>query len=244
MSTLIKELSDILSEQLTSYNDEAWKIKIIQSGDCQSYVVWNALTQEGIVVDPKLEDLQSYLKIISNLKNITWLAVIDTHTHADHVSVAANLSQKLKAPLLMHENALSKKIDIKVCKSTQLYAKAAPIEIFVTPGHTPDSVTISWGPFIFGGDTLLFGDVGRDDLPGGDAEAHYNSVLLLKQHLKEEQILLPGHDHKNGRASSWKTQLKTNSSLIQSKEDFIREAEAFNGPAPALLKESLKENFK
>jgi glyoxylase-like metal-dependent hydrolase (beta-lactamase superfamily II) len=103
---------------------------------------------------------------------------------------------------------------------------------------------VIWGPFIFGGDTLLYGDTGRDDLPGGDPEAHYDSVQSVKAHARPEMIVLPGHDHKGGRASTWATQLKVNSSLTQEREDFVREAGSFEAPAPKLLKKSLFENFK
>jgi glyoxylase-like metal-dependent hydrolase (beta-lactamase superfamily II) len=101
-----------------------------------------------------------------------------------------------------------------------------------------------WGPFIFGGDTLLYGDVGRDDLPGGNATSHFQSLEKAKKHLRKEQILLPGHDHKGGRASNWAKQLEINSSLTQGQDDYVRESEAFKAPAPALLEISLKENTK
>ena len=91
---------------------------------------------------------------------------------------------------------------------------------------------------------MLFGDTGRDDLPGGDTEDHYESIQTLKKLAESEMIVLPGHDHKGGRASSWATQLKMNSALTQSREDFLREAASFDAPAPKLLKKALRENFK
>jgi glyoxylase-like metal-dependent hydrolase (beta-lactamase superfamily II) len=94
------------------------------------------------------------------------------------------------------------------------------------------------------GDTVLYGDSGRDDLPGGNAPAHYESLEKLKKVLIPEQVCLPGHDHQGGRASTWGTQLKINASLMQEREDFIRESEAFDAPAPKDLKRSLRENFK
>ncbi len=129
-------------------------------------------------------------------------------------------------------------------KDTVLPSKAAPLQPLLTPGHTHDSMTLIWGPFLFGGDTILYGDTGRDDLPGGDPEAHYKSLASIKKAAKPEMIVLPGHDHKGGRASSWATQLKVNPSLTQGREDFVRESAAFDAPAPKLFKKALKENFK
>jgi hypothetical protein len=56
--------------------------------------------------------------------------------------------------------------------------------------------------------------------------------------------MLPGHDMRGGRISSWKTQLEVNASLTQPREIFVPEAAAYVGPSPKLLKESLFENFK
>ncbi len=172
------------------------------------------------------------------------LAVIDTHTHADHISCASKMSEKTKSTLVMHVNAPSRKVDLRVSKSCHINTSSDPIIFLNTPGHTHDSITIIWGPFIFCGDTILFGDTGRDDLPTGNPEAHYESLQLIKKHAKNEMIFLPGHDHKGGRTSSWEVQMKQNASLTQPKEQFVIEAAAFAGKSPALLKESLFENFK
>jgi sulfur dioxygenase len=221
-----------------------WKGKAVQSEDCLSYIVWNELTREALIIDPKREDAAAYTNIVNELKNYRWLGVIDTHTHADHVSMAAELANNLRSPLIMHADSPSKKVDIRVSRSTTLSSAAGNLRFLMTPGHTQDSITVIWGPYLFGGDTILFGDVGRDDLPGGSPELHYESVQLLKAEATPELIILPGHDHKGGRASSWATQLKVNTSLTQARAEFISEAASFEAPAPRLLKESLRENFR
>lgn len=222
----------------------SWQLRVIQSEECMSYVAWNTESKEALVVDPKKEDWEAYLSVARDLPGYTWLGVLDTHTHADHISIAADLAQKLGAPLIMHQQSPSQRIHLRVSRDTDLPARSSPVKVFQTPGHTGDSLTIFWGPYIFGGDTLLYGDTGRDDLPGGNPQAHYQSLVRLKEAAKPEMVLLPGHDNKGGRASSWATQLKINTSLTQSKEDFVRESSAFEAPAPKDLKVSLRENFK
>jgi glyoxylase-like metal-dependent hydrolase (beta-lactamase superfamily II) len=86
--------------------------------------------------------------------------------------------------------------------------------------------------------------VGRDDLPGGDPQSHFYSVQALKKVVRPSSILLPGHDHKGGRADLWESQLVTNPSLSQDFEDFVRESAAFVAPAPKQFKEALVENMK
>ena len=221
-----------------------WKALAVQSDQCFSYVAWNEQTREALVVDPKLEDLDAYVSIASRIPGYLWLGVIDTHTHADHVSVAAVLAALLPAPVIMHQLTPCTRVDLRIGRETTLPSHAGPVRIMVTPGHTPDSITPIWGPFLFGGDTILYGDVGRDDLPGGSPENHYASVQRLKEVVAPATILLPGHDHKGGRVSTWAEQLQCNASLTQPREEFIREAAGFDGAAPALLKVSLRENFK
>ncbi|MGE4233964.1 MAG: hypothetical protein AB7F43_11600 [Bacteriovoracia bacterium] len=243
MATEVKTLNQLLADSSEKPSSE-WCLRAVQSEECLSYVAWNEKTKEALLVDPKDEDVGAYRSLFKELKDYRWIAIIDTHTHADHISIAATLADEFNTPLVMHAGALTKKVHIRISKTTRLMTQAGPLDLVITPGHTPDSITPIWGPFIFGGDTLLYGDTGRDDLPGGSPESHYDSLQELKKHAKPEMIVLPGHDNKGGRASSWKKQMEVNSSLTQGREDFIRESAAFDAPAPKLLKKSLRENFK
>jgi glyoxylase-like metal-dependent hydrolase (beta-lactamase superfamily II) len=222
----------------------AWRLAAIRSGDCISYVAWNEQTREALAIDPKEGDYPAYLEEARKLEGYVWLAVIDTHTHADHISAAARLAEAVGAPLVMHQASPSPRVRVRVSAATHLPAHAASVRLLPTPGHTQDSLTVLWGPFLFGGDTVLFGDVGRDDLPGGDPEAHFESLTRLKDVVPPETIVLPGHDSRGGRASSWAAQLRLNSSLTEGREDYVREAAAFDAPAPKLLKQSLHANFR
>ncbi|MBI3557453.1 MAG: MBL fold metallo-hydrolase [Deltaproteobacteria bacterium] len=242
-TSIIRSLRD-LGLSADPLSGTPWKAVAVQSEQCFSYVAWNEQTCEALVVDPKKEDLESYLRVARPLAGYLWLGVIDTHTHADHVSAAAQLAEHLHAPVIMHALAPSKRVDVRIGRETALPSRSSPLHIVLTPGHTPDSITPIWGPFLFGGDTILYGDVGRDDLPGGSPEDHYASVERLKAIATPSLLMLPGHDHKGGRASTWAEQLKCNASLTQPREEFIREAASFDGAAPALLKVSLRENFK
>jgi glyoxylase-like metal-dependent hydrolase (beta-lactamase superfamily II) len=221
-----------------------WRVIAIKSDDCMSYVAWHTQSQEALLIDPKREDAPAYEAKGQELTGYRWLAVIDTHTHADHVSCAGVLAKKWNVPLLMHQTAPSSQVDLRVCRDTVLIAAAERLRIMATPGHTVDSITVVWGPFVFAGDTVLYGDSGRDDLPGGSPEAHYESLVKLRELVTADAVLLPGHDHKGGRASLWSTQLEINASLTQGRDDFVRESCAFDAPAPKLLKESLRENFR
>ena len=243
MATQIKEFSQIIQDGASL--PQGWSLKLIQNWDNLAWLLVNETTREAIFVDPVREDEAALDALVSDLtrQNIRVLAVIDTHTHADHVTSAPWLSERTGAPLLMHEKAPSRRVHLRISKDVSLHSVAAPIQLLVTPGHTADSLTVIWGPFICGADTILYGDTGRDDLPGGDAEAHFDSLQKIKAAARTDMIFLAGHDEA-GRISSWKTQLEINTGLTQSREVWVPEAAAYRGPAPKLLKESLFENFK
>lgn len=243
MSTEVKDFSELLIDS-DAVVDSAWRLKVVKSDQCLSYVAWNEKSKEALVVDPKEDDYPAYQKLIEELKGYRWLAVVDTHTHADHISVAAKLADELEAPLIMHEKSISHRVHCKLGRDTRFNTASGPLGLIHTPGHTPCGLTVFWGPYIFTGDTILFGDTGRDDLPGGDAVQHYDSLQKVLKVARSEMIMCPGHDHKGGRLSTWATQLKANPSLTQPRDQFIAEASAFDAPAPELLKKSLKENFK
>jgi sulfur dioxygenase len=255
MTTMMTETTTQSLEQIWKQEEDlsqclkafgpGWNLQIFQSEECQSYLAWNHQTWEGLMIDPKANDLDAYLKWIKTLPELLWLGVIDTHTHADHISVGSELAKTLNTSYVMSHLSPSRRVQLRVCSDQACIAsRAAPIRFLHTPGHTQDSLIVFWGPFLFGGDTVLFGDVGRDDLPEGNAESHFESLQKIKKRATQEQIFLPGHDCKGGQASSWKMQLSLNPSLTQNQEDFVREAQAFHAPAPKFFKESLRENFR
>jgi len=247
-STEIHMLEDVLlkGEVIPDFD---WELRMLTNEDCLSYVAWNRKTKEALLVDPKREDAEACRDIIQGLADHAFIAVIDTHTHADHVSVAAEFASELKAPLIMHEKSASRRVQIRISKETQIHTSASPLRFFPTPGHTNDSICVLWGPFLFTGDTILFGDVGRDDLPTGDAVQHYESLSRMRElmasdgeELGRQTIILPGHDNKGGRASSWNKQLALNPSLTQAKDDFVREAREFTAAPPKHMDEALRLN--
>lgn len=223
-----------------------WDLRLVLNDDNCTYLLLNHATREAIWTDPMREDWEVQAAETRKLLEMGYrfLAIFDSHTHADHISNAAQLAELAQAPVVMSERAPSRRIDLRVSRDTTLSAAAGPVHLLVTPGHTADSLTLIWGPFILGADTILYGDTGRDDLPGGDPAAHYESLQKVKRMATPDMVFLPGHDGEGGKVSSWRTQLEINAPLTQDRETFVREAGAYVGPAPKILKESLFENFK
>jgi glyoxylase-like metal-dependent hydrolase (beta-lactamase superfamily II) len=70
---------------------------------------------------------------------------------------------------------------------------AIPITLIHTPGHTPGSQCFYVDGRLVSGDTLFLDGCGRTDLPGGDAEALYDSITQKLAVVPDDAVLYPGH---------------------------------------------------
>jgi glyoxylase-like metal-dependent hydrolase (beta-lactamase superfamily II) len=68
-----------------------------------------------------------------------------------------------------------------------------PVRLVHTPGHTPGSQCFLVDGRLVAGDTLFLEGCGRTDLPGGDAEAMYESITQRLATIPDETTLYPGH---------------------------------------------------
>jgi glyoxylase-like metal-dependent hydrolase (beta-lactamase superfamily II) len=105
----------------------------------------------------------------------------------------------------MHKLAPSKCVSIRVDDGDLLHLIDKPFKVLHTPGHTRDSISIVGENMLFSGDFLFLEDAGagRDDLPGGNPEDHYNSLLKLAD-IDDDIIVYPAHEYRNRKPSSMK----------------------------------------
>ncbi|WP_338241374.1 MBL fold metallo-hydrolase [Aurantiacibacter hainanensis] len=205
-----------------------------------TYVVHDPATNEAAIIDSVLDyapnsgrtsygsaDLVIEYVEKNDLK-VTWL--IETHAHADHISAAPYLQEKLGGKL-----AIGKEI-IRVqdvfgklfnagtdfqrdgSQFDHLFADGETFKVgelegiaLHVPGHTPADMAFIIGDAAFVGDTIFMPDFGtaRADFPGGDAKQLYHSIRRLLA-LPEETRLFMCHDYKApGRDEyAWETTVK------------------------------------
>ena len=156
--------------------------------------------------------------------DVQWL--IETHVHADHLSAAPYLQQRLGGKVGIGEGIRDvQDVFGKVFnEGTEFERDGSQFDhLFTdndsymiggmkaftlhTPGHTPACMTHVVGNAAFVGDTLFMPDGGtaRADFPGGDARVLYRSVQRLLS-LPDEMRLFICHDYgPNGRDIRWET---------------------------------------
>ncbi|MDP6556351.1 MAG: MBL fold metallo-hydrolase [Pirellulaceae bacterium] len=170
---------------------------------------------EAIVVDPGF----SHERILDYLvdKQLTPVALLNTHGHADHIGgnseikrkwptcplvIGAGDSAKLADPVQNLSRGhgvdiVSPRADQLVTEGETVSAAGFDLEVLETPGHSVGHVVFllkDHAPWlVFGGDVLFQGSIGRFDFPDGDENQLLESIRSKLYVLPDETIVLPGH---------------------------------------------------
>ena len=218
--------------------------KQLNPHSCRSYLIGKKDSREVVLIDPVLDHLDDYRDLIKK-DNLKLTQVVDTHTHADHISAAPALKDITDCMYVMHESSPSRCANFRVHDCTEWDCLGEPVTIMHTPGHTGDSICLKFPEWIFTGDTLFLDDggAGRDDLPGGDPALHWESLKRLSS-LDDELVVYPAHDYRGRTPSNLGRQKQTNPHLKpRTKKEFVQYLEDLRlGPAD-WMKDVLKANY-
>ena len=202
-----------------------------------SYVVYDSATKDCAIIDSVLDfdhsagrtSFKSADKITAFVNEqglrVQWVA--ETHAHADHLSAAPYLQEKLGGELaigsaiktvqevfgkIFNEGTEFQRdgsqFDRLLNDGDTLMVGQIPLVALHVPGHTPADMAYVIGDALFTGDTMFMPDYGsaRADFPGGDARQLYRSVERLLQLPDETRVFLC-HDYKapNREEYVWET---------------------------------------
>ena len=153
----------------------------------------------AVIIDPAA-DVQNYEQILQE-HNAVLTTLLCTHGHFDHVGSAEALRRKYHAVLYCEADDLAGDKMYPLSEADHGYAEGQTVTVdelqftaWHTPGHTPGSVVLLCGEYLFCGDTLFAGSIGRTDLEGGSSDAMNASLRkLAKLPIPWETQVLPGH---------------------------------------------------
>ena len=167
---------------------------------CLSYMIVS--DGEAVVVDP-LRHLHPYLELV-RARALKISAVIDTHSHADHISGGRALAQETGSYYHLHPYDAIHPMDMVPASFSYeplrngkvLNFGKQGLLVLHTPGHTLGLVALLLDDqYLFSGDSIFIRSIARPDL-GGQAEAwaplHTQSLRKLLD-LPEHTTVLPGH---------------------------------------------------
>ena len=201
-----------------------------------TYVVSSMATRHAAIIDPVLDydfksgqtSTTSADQVLAYLKaqDLTVEWILETHAHADHLSGAHYLKERVGGRIAIGENIRAVQSTFKTVfnlgadfstdgrqfdhlfKDREVF-KIGDVEAvaMLVPGHTPADMAYRIEDSIFVGDTLFMPDVGtaRADFPGGDAHALYRSIHKVLA-LPPETTIFVCHDYPPpSRAAQWQT---------------------------------------
>ena len=199
--------------------------------------------------------------------------ILETHVHADHMTVAPYLRERLGGKIAIGRNVSTVQENFKRLfnladlatdgsQFDHLFADGDTFDIgelegrvIATPGHTPDCVTYVIGDAAFVGDTMFMPDYGtaRVDFPGGSATQLYESIQKVLA-LPDDTRLFMCHDYKApGRDEfAWETSVaeqRANNIHVNgsvSRDEFVQMREDRDSQLgmPKLILPSLQVNLR
>jgi hydroxyacylglutathione hydrolase len=167
------------------------------------YVVNCSETREAIVIDPGFDSSYEAGQIINYVDSgsLDVKFIVNTHGHDDHIGGNMILKKKYQVPICIHandEHCLNDLGDplfpsnVLLDENEMLKIGHVTLKVMHTPGHTPGSLSIVGENFVFTGDTLFAGGIGRTDFAGGsDFDMKFSLKKLLS--LPENYVIYPGH---------------------------------------------------
>lgn len=192
------------------------------------YIVYDK-TGECAIIDPgcyKQSERDRLTKFI-NENNLTPKMIIQTHGHFDHVMGNAFVTGKWNIPTYLAEEDIPQIERASAYGSYFGYVFDRPgedirnmkdgdtirfgeteLEVSASPGHTAGGVLLynRKEGYVFTGDTIFKGSIGRTDLPAGDYDMLMHSIRTKIMTLPPDTVIYPGH----GPATDVSTEINTN----------------------------------
>lgn len=174
-----------------------------------SYLVGDDSEGVAAVIDPRA-DVDCYLEL-ARAKQVSITAIFETHIHADFVSGARELCERVETAKIYasHEGGAQYGFEHEKIRAGDTFKFGSVcITVRHTPGHTPEHVAFSltekdlpnapWG--VLTGDSLFVSSAGRPDLLGNAqaetlAEKQFHTLRDFYLKLDDGVIIYPGHGH-------------------------------------------------
>jgi len=167
--------------------------------DTNCFLVGDKDSGEAVVIDPGFDRESEAQAIFEEIDHIGFRIkyVINTHGHPDHNGGNRILKDRFRVSILIHEADAAilsgPPADRKLRDGDLIEVGDVKFRVIHTPGHSPGSMALLAGDYVFSGDTLFAGSIGRYDLPGGSVDELVNSLRTKLLTLPDYIKVCPGH---------------------------------------------------
>lgn len=208
-----------------------------------SYLLACKRTRRAVLIDTVATEIDHYIALLESL-DLQLVFTLETHLHADHITGAGLLREKLGSKSVVHRDAGAQCADLMVTDGVTLQVGELEFEVRHTPGHTGGCVSYVMADRVFSGDALLIDGCGRTDFQQGNAAQLYDSITGKLFSLPPDTLVYPGHDYHGNTVSTIKQEVAKNSRLGggRSREDFIAIMQSLNLAYPKYIDQALPAN--
>ena len=212
-----------------------------------TYLLGCSTSKEAVLIDPVFEQVRRDAALIAELGlTLTW--TLDTHVHADHVTGAWLLKQRLGSGIALSGASGASGADRLLQDGERVEFGRRSLEVRATPGHTSGCVTyvLDDESMAFTGDCILIRGSGRTDFQQGDPHALYRSVRSRIFALPESCLLYPAHDYRGLTVSSVIEEKKFNPRLggEVGENDYVGYMKNLDLPHPKKIDEAVPANLR
>src|ERR1700684_2201467 len=209
-----------------------------------SYILANRRGGEALIIDPVLEKVDRYLKLMEEL-DLRLVKAVDTHLHADHITGLGALRDRTHCITVMGEQSQVDVVSMRLAEGDKLTIEGISLDVLYTPGHTDDSYSFRMADRVFTGDTLLIRGTGRTDFQNGDPRAQFDSIFNKLMRLPDETLVFPAHDYKGETVSTIGEERAFNPRLrVKSVDEYVALMDSLHLPNPKLMDVAIPANMK
>ena len=175
-----------------------------------SYLVEDEATHDAVVIDSNLEP--DLIVELARQRQANVRSIVLTHTDLDHIAGLHELREAFgPIPIAVHDaerdvvesgkplrrefGPLATRLDniVSLREGEKYRAGSLEFEVLDTPGHSPGGVTLKVDGYLFTGDALFAGTVGRSDFANSDGAALIAGIRDKLLSLPDETIVYSGH---------------------------------------------------
>lgn len=188
------------------------RIERIESGffKTNTYLVIDEASGAAMLVDPAGK--WGPIATLVRETGVRVAAIVNTHTHFDHINRNAEAKRLTGAPLIVHRAeadrlgrrsalgallrgrlVLSPPADRLVDEGDVIEVGTLEFEVIHTPGHSPGGISLRCKKHILTGDALFAGAIGRTDFKDGDYDTLVTAIRDKLFVLSDDIFLHPGH---------------------------------------------------
>lgn len=208
-----------------------------------SYLIADERSKQAALIDPVDSQVERDLGLVREL-GVELVYVLETHVHADHVTGASLLRERLGSRSAVFAEAGAPCADVLLRDGDVLQLGSLKLEVRHTPGHTAGCVSFVVNDRVFTGDALLIGGCGRTDFQEGSAAKLYDSIHKKIFTLPPDTLVYPGHDYNGNTVSTIKQEAAKNARLGggKSKQEFLEIMGNLKLPYPRFIDRALPAN--